>query len=441
MCTRYSVLGTRYPVLGTRYSVPGTRYYFPVPRSPFPVPVPPPLLALCYGTRPQIIKVSLLIEALGRLFDVITVETGQHYDLPLNADLHGQLHVRTPDHVLGAGDVPAGDVIETICRRAAQALALRRPDAAIVIGDTNSTAGSARAACDLGIPLVHVEAGLRMNGPPTAEELIRREVDRVSDLLCAPSAHAVQNLAAEHVRGTVVLTGDIAYDVLLRNLEQLGPAEVPLPPGTPFVLATLHRAELVEDGPLLRSVFGALSGLELPVILLVHPRLRAALIREGLAHESGEQLSPVASRLSPAVVAPRLSPEAVASRLSPPSPTIHLLPPLGYLETVAAVREAAVVVTDSGGLQRESYWLGTPCVTIRNETEWVETVACGANMLVAPERAAAELSRAVLQSLNPPIHQSSNPSIHQSPNPPTPSAYGNGDAGKRIADAIHDLLA
>ena len=161
-------------------------------------------------------------------------------------------------------------------------------------------------------------------------------------------------------------------------------------------------------------MFGALSGLELPVILLVHPRLRAALIREGLAHDSGEQLSPVASRLSPA---------DVASRLSPPSPTIHLLPPLGYLQTIAAVRDAAVVVTDSGGLQREAYWLGTPCVTLRNETEWVETVACGANILVAPDRAAAELSRAVLQSLNPPIHQSPipNPSIPQSPNPSIPN--------------------
>jgi UDP-GlcNAc3NAcA epimerase len=383
--------------------------------------LPLPLLALCYGTRPQIIKVSLLIEALGERFDVITVETGQHYDLPLNAELHGQLHVRTPDHALEAGDAPAGDVIETICRRAAQALALRRPDAVIVIGDTNSTAGSARAACELGIPLVHVEAGLRMNGPPTAEELIRREVDRVSDLLCAPSAHAVQNLAAEHVHGTVVLTGDIAYDVLLRNLEQLGPAEVPLPPGTPFVLATLHRAELVEDGPLLKSVFGALRGLELPVILLVHPRLRAALLREGLADASGEHLSPVAYRLSPAS-----------------SPPIHLLSPLGYLETIAAVREAAVVITDSGGLQREAYWLGKPCVTLRNETEWVETVACGANILVAPDRAAAELHRAVLQSLNPPIPQSPNPPISD---PPNRSAYGTGNAGQRIADAIHDLLS
>ncbi len=363
---------------------------------------PLPALAICYGTRPQIIKASALIEALRHRYHLLTVETGQHYDYPLNALLHDQLSVRAADRSLGAGDSPAGESIETVRRRAAGVLARDRPRAVIVIGDTNSTAGSAQAAIELGIPVVHVEAGLRLSGPPTAEERIRREVDRVSTLLCAPSATAVANLEAERVGGTIVLTGDIALDVLLANVRRPGPISAesgwPLPTGQPFVLATLHRAELVEVGTLLSTALGALGNLPLPVVLPVHPRLRAAFDRDGLI--------------------PGLDPR------------IHLIPPLGYLQALAAVRDAAVIVTDSGGLQREAYWLGTPCVTLRAETEWVETVAAGANILVAPERAGFELPAAVQAALTQPRQLL----------PPDRTAFGTGDAGERIAAAIAGVL-
>ena len=234
------------------------------------------------------------------------------------------------------------------------------------------------------------------------EESNRRAVDAVSTLLCAPSAHAVQNLESERLRGTVVLTGDIAFDVLRRNIGRArrvsGEPWWPLPPGAPFVLGTLHRAELADVASLLGPVLASLGALRVPVLLPVHPRLRAALRRDDL----GAALAP----------------------------SVHLVAPLGYLQTLAAIREACVVVTDSGGVQREAYWLGTPCVTLREETEWVETIACGANTLVAPARAAADLGDVVERvSLAP-----------RRVLPADRTAYGMGDAGPRISQAVGRLL-
>ena len=363
---------------------------------------PRPLLAICYGTRPQIVKASVLIDSLGERYDLVTVDTGQHYEHELNALLHEQLGLSAPDHVLDTGMAAEGSTIETIRARAAEVLRGCLPNAVVVIGDTNSTVGCALAADALGIPVVHVEAGLRAPGSRMVEESNRRAVDAVSTLLCAPSAHAAQNLMSERLGGTVVLTGDIAFDVLRRNIGRAARVSDeswwPLPPGEPFVLSTLHRAELAEEASLLRPVLAALGALGVPVVLPVHPRLRAALRRDDLA-------------------------AALA-------PSVRLAAPLGYLQTLAAIREACVVVTDSGGVQREAYWLGTPCVTLRDETEWVETIACGANTLVAPTRAAADLANVVER-------------VRLAPRrvlPADRTAYGTGDAGPRIAQAVSRLL-
>jgi UDP-GlcNAc3NAcA epimerase len=361
-----------------------------------------PLLTICYGTRPQIVKVSVLIDALGGRYDLVKVDTGQHYEHCLNALLHEQLGLTEPDHVLDAGLAAAGSTIETIRVRAAEVLKVSPPVAVVVIGDTNSTVGCALAADGLGIPVVHVEAGLRAPGSRMVEESNRRAVDAVSALLCAPSAHAVQNLMSERLGGTVVRTGDIAFDVLRRNIGRAGrvsdESSWPLPPGAPFILGTLHRAELVEAASLLRSALAAFGALRVPVVLPVHPRLRAAFRRDGLAAEL--------------------------------APSVHLIAPLGYLQALAAIRDACVVVTDSGGVQREAYWLGTPCVTLREETEWVETIACGANTLVAPARAVADLANVVAR-------------VRLTPRrvlPADRTAYGTGDAGPRIAQAVGRLL-
>lgn len=363
-----------------------------------------PPLALLYGTRPQVIKASVLLEALAADWDVFSVDTGQHYDYALNAQLYAQLGVRPPRACL---DVGSGDhAVQTahVLTRAAEALAGetaagRRPRAAVVVGDTNSTLGSALAAAKLRIPVVHVEAGLRCGDRLMAEEINRRAVDAVSAVLCPPTASAEATLHREGAVGQVVCTGDVARDVLLRTLPQVGRAADtagwPLPPDAPFAFATLHRAELVDDPARLTGTLAALGGVGVPVVFAAHPRTRAAL---------------------------------VARDATPPA-GVHLIPALGYVETLAAVRDALVVVTDSGGVQREAYWLGTPCVTVRTETEWVETVALGANHLVAPAEAPDALAGVVAAQL----------ARGGAPGGWDRDALGAGDAAERVRRALAGL--
>ncbi|MEO8564130.1 MAG: UDP-N-acetyl glucosamine 2-epimerase [bacterium] len=350
-------------------------------------------LAICYGTRPQVIKASMLIEACTTRWPVLTVDTGQHYDYALNELFYEQLGVRKPDHFLEVGSAAHAVQTAHVLTRAAAVFEGAKPRAVVVIGDTNSTLGCALAAVQLRIPMVHVEAGLRSNDRAMAEEINRRVVDSVADLLCAPSAAARAQLELEHQWGVVANTGDIAHDVLRRNLAKaIAPPDVdgwPLARGETFAIATLHRAELTASAASLTAMVGALRTLPLPVVLPAHPRVRDALAKLGL--ESGGML--------------------------------HIMSPLGYFEMIGAIRDAAIVITDSGGVQREAYWMGTKCVTIRTETEWHETVALGANTLVSPARAAVDLGTAVEQRL-------------ASEGTWNKGAYGAGDAAVKITDAI-----
>jgi UDP-N-acetylglucosamine 2-epimerase len=217
-------------------------------------------------------------------------------------------------------------------------------------------------------------------------------------LLCTPSDSATARLQSENASGTIVQTGDVARDVLVRLVAQAPALEAldwwPIDPGAPFVFATLHRAELTASAELVRQAIDALGRLDVPVILPAHPRLRLALRDFGLTPHLGG--------------------------------SIHVLEPLGYLEAVACLRAASLVVTDSGGIQREAYWLGIPCVTLRSETEWTETVALGANTLVAPDSIGATLASVV------------RPLLHKNHDPPgwNRDAYGTGYAAQRIGEAI-----
>jgi UDP-GlcNAc3NAcA epimerase len=328
-------------------------------------------LGLCYGTRPQVVKASMLIEALGEQWDLLTVDTGQHYDYELNALLYEQLGVRPPRFCLEVGSEAHAAQTAAIMVRAAEIFVRHRPSVVVVIGDTNSTLGCALAAVKLRVPVVHVEAGLRAADALMAEEINRRAVDAVSSVLCTPSAEATRRLRVERADAVVVETGDVSRDVLQRSIARVvplaRPERWPLRADEPFVFSTMHRAELVDHPGRLGEALTALGALELPVIVATHPRTREALRRMDLA-------------------------ASVSDR-------VHLLPPLGYLDALGCIRDAAVVVTDSGGVQRESYWLGTPCVTLRTDTEWHETVELGANVLVSPERAAEELPAAVSRQL------------------------------------------
>lgn len=349
-----------------------------------------PDVALCFGTRPQLVKVARLLPALQQELSVFTVDTGQHYDDALSGALYRDLGLAPPDALLGVGP---GHPMEQAARMSAattQVLSRVRPRMVVVVGDTNSTLACALAASQLRIPVVHVEAGLRSGDAAMAEERNRCIVDHASALLCAPSRRAAETLVREGVTGQVVVTGDIARDVLEASIARLAPPRN----DAPYVLSTLHRAELTDAPETLRQVIAALGELELPVLLPVHPRTRAAL-------------------------------EAI-DMLRPWPQNVTVTPPLEYTRMLMAIRDASAVVTDSGGVQREAYWLGTPCVTVRAVSEWVETVELGANRVLAP---------AEIHTLPQAVHEA-----RRAPRDWSRDAYGQGDAGARIAAAIAATL-
>ncbi len=357
-------------------------------------------ILLCYGTRPQVIKASCLVPALRSLGPVVTVDSGQHYDFALNGLLYQQLEVAPPDRFLEVGSGPLVEQTAAIMVRVAAVFAEVRPRVVVVIGDTISTLGAGLAAAQQRIPLVHVEAGLRCNDPQMAEEISRRAVDHAAQLLCAPSVSAAERLRSERVSGTIAVTGDVARDALGRALpaaRRAVDARVwPFSLSQPFALATVHRAELVDHRTKLAAALDALAAVGIPVLLPLHPRTRANLERHGLT-----------------------------SRLTG---SLHPNDPVGYLEAVGLADRAALIITDSGGLQREAYWLGRPCLTLRHETEWTETVMCGANQLVPVETAPAHLpSLAAARLARPPA-------------PWDQAAYGTGDAARRIGAAIRAWL-
>lgn len=355
-------------------------------------------VALCYGTRPQVIKASAVRRHLAASGDVLAIDTGQHYDYELNELLYRQLGVAEPDACLEVGSGSHAEQTAAILTRAESLFRERRPHAAVVIGDTNSTLGCALAAAKLRIPVVHVEAGLRAADTLMAEEINRRAVDSFAQLLCTPSAAATTRMRAEHPEASVVETGDVAYDVLLSHLGAL-PEPGALRPSSRdgYAFATLHRAELTDDAHRLRRVLDTLGSLPIPVVLAMHPRTRAALESAGISAEGRG--------------------------------TLTVAPAVGYLESLALTRGARLVITDSGGVQREAYWLGVPCVTLRRETEWTETLAIGANHLMPPEEA-PEALRALAKTI-----------LDNGAGGAWPrTAYGSGNAASLIAAATAALV-
>lgn len=353
-------------------------------------------IALCYGTRPQVIKASVLRRELAAVGQVVAIDTGQHYDYALNQLLYDQLDVAPPDHCLEVGSASHATQTAGILMRAEALCVSLAPRVVVVIGDTNSTLGCAIAAAKLRIPVVHVEAGLRAHDALMAEEINRRVVDAIGSLLCTPSAAASARMRAEHPDAVTAETGDVARDVLLAQVGRLPgvPVPTPVPDAGPYAFATLHRAELTDDPSRLAAVLHALASLPLPVLLALHPRTRAALEAWG---------QPAVDR-----------------------GTLTIVPAVGYLESLALASRARLVVTDSGGVQREAYWLGVPCITMRSETEWTETLDLGANRLLAPE-AAGRLAAVVADALAAPRSWNRD-------------AYGKGDAAARVAGAVATLL-
>ncbi len=339
------------------------------------------------GNRPQFIKSAPLSEALRKAgIEEVTLHTGQHYDPELSHVFFQELQLAEPRYRLDVGGRSRDEMLAALGPGIGEAIGGEEPDWVLVYGDTNSTLGGARAAAEARVPLAHVEAGLRSHDLSMPEEHNRIETDRLSQLLFAPDERSRAVLEQEGVDGRIDVVGDVMMDANLRLapiarerssiLRRLG-----LAPGD-YVVVTLHReANVVE--PRLGRILEGLNRLDERVVFPTHPRTRAAL--------KGQSF-----------------------------PGLTLLEPLGYLDFAALASQARVIITDSGGLQKEAYWYGVPCVTPRPSTEWMDTVALGANILVDddPHRLVEAVSAAHMPDDRPQL-------------------YGDGRAAERVAAALY----
>lgn len=345
------------------------------------------------GARPQFIKAFAVSKRLRDEHEEILVHTGQHYDEGMSDVFFDQLGIPEPDYNLGVGSGSHGRQTAEMMTGIEELVEREDPDAVLVYGDTNSTLAGAVVAAKSDPILAHVEAGLRSFNREMPEETNRVLTDHVSDLLFAPTEGAVENLAAEGITDGVHVTGDVMYDAILLAREATTRdrsvlADLDLRPGE-YVLATVHRAGNTDDREHLTAITDALADASLPVVLPAHPRTVDRLEAFGMR-------------------------EDVASR-------IRLIEPVGYHDFVALLDNAARVATDSGGVQKEAFFLDTPCITLRDETEWTETVEAGWNVLVGADGDAIrrELERDV--------------ELREKPQP-----YGDGNAAKRIVEALCD---
>lgn len=344
----------------------------------------PRKLVSIIGSRPEIVQAAPLSLAYRDCVEEVLVHTGQHYD-PGMSDLQiADLRLPVPDYNLGVGSLPNEEGVAVARKRIAEVLEREQPDAVVVRGDTNATIAGARAAVDAGVSLLHVEAGLRSHRLDMPEEHNRIETDRLSDVLFAPCGHARDALLREEVRGAVHVTGDVLADVLLASRSRL-------PGGDErgeYVLATVHRNYNTATPERLGSILACLGEADCRVILPLHPRTR----------------------------------KAIAAWNLPVPPNVESRGPVTYTEMIALERDAVAIATDSGGVQREAYLWGVPCITLREETEWIETVSTGWNTLVGadPERFRLALER---------------------PRPASrPPIFGDGGAAERIAELTTVVL-
>jgi UDP-GlcNAc3NAcA epimerase len=343
------------------------------------------------GNRPQFIKSAPLSEALRDAgHEEIVLHTGQHYDRELSAVFFEELGLAEPAYRLGIGGLPRDELLARLQPLIEDAIGAERPDWVLVYGDTNSTLAGGRAGRGQNVPVAHVEAGLRSGDWSMPEEHNRVETDRIAAVLFCPDERSRETLSLEGVKGRAEVVGDVMRDaterlapIARRRSEALTRFAVDR---GGYVVATIHREANVEPKRL-TQLAGALSRLEEPVVFPAHPRTRAVL---GTGIVLGDN--------------------------------VLVSEPLGYLDLAALASQARVIVTDSGGLQKEAYWYGVPCVTARPSTEWVDTVELGANVLVDADPAA--LVAAVRSALMPAN---------------LPSLYGDGRASARIASALSML--
>lgn len=344
------------------------------------------------GARPQFVKAAVVSRALADAegIDEVIVHTGQHYDPNMSEIFFEELSIPSPQHHLGIGSGSHGAMTGRQLEAIEAVLVDEKPDWMLVYGDTNSTLAGALAAAKLHIPVAHVEAGLRSFNRRMPEEINRILTDHVASLLLTPSAASDRNLANEGIPADrIVKVGDVMFDATLfyksrakRPLE----LEAGLAESGDFLLATIHRAENTDDPARMRGILEGLALADRPIVLPLHPRTRGKLETLGI---------PLPEKL-------------------------RIIDPVGYLEMLWLEEQCAAIVTDSGGVQKEAYFHGKRCVTMRDETEWVELVDLGVNELVGAD--AQRIAAAIARADEPIVRDD--------------TLFGGGDAGRQVVSAL-----
>jgi UDP-GlcNAc3NAcA epimerase len=352
------------------------------------------------GARPQFIKAAPVSKALRAAGDTeILVHTGQHYDYGMSQVFFNELNIPEPDINLGVGSGPHGWQTGQMLVRIEEVLQVDKPDWALVYGDTNSTMAGALAAVKLRIPLAHVEAGLRSFNREMPEEHNRVLTDHCSDFLFCPTQAAMHNLAREGITHGVNLVGDTMYDAVLQ-FSELGKErsnilkEFGLRKKT-YLLATLHRAYNVDLPENLAEILRAFIAINEPILFIVHPRTKEKMRTLG---------------------------NSLQSQLA--SSKVHLADPVGYLDMLVLEQNARLILTDSGGMQKEAYFFGVPCITLRPETEWIETVEERWNVVVGSD---SELIIEQARNLQPPSRSQR-------------QLFGDGHASERIIQRLEAII-
>jgi UDP-N-acetylglucosamine 2-epimerase len=344
------------------------------------------------GARPQFVKLAVICRAVAQREGWVhrIIHTGQHYDAALSSVFFEELKIPRPDHDLGVGSGAHGEQTGEMLKRLEPILAAEKPDWVLLYGDTNSTLAGAVVASKLVLRTAHIEAGLRSFRRGMPEEINRVVADHLSDLLLCPTALAMENLRREGLGERAVLTGDVMYDATIvygQAAERRGGALADSWQPGQFALATVHRAENTDDPERLRSIAGALDEIArtiCPVVWPVHPRTKKRLSE--LGYSTGG---------------------------------VAMIEPVSYFDMLLLEGRARFVLTDSGGVQKEAYFFRAPCVTLRDETEWVETLENGCNVLVG---SCAEM---ILEA-----------AWNVGAAGPWSAAYGNGSAGMAILEAL-----
>ncbi len=345
------------------------------------------------GARPQFIKAAPLSALLRKNFQEIIIHTGQHYDQNMSDIFFKELQIPTPDYNLNIGSSSHAKQTGEMLIAIEDILEKEKPDAVIVFGDTNSTMAGAISAAKLNIPVIHIEAGLRSFDNRMPEEINRIVTDKISSILFAPTKTAVKNLKNEGITDNVYLVGDIMYDSILKYIKiaesnsnilkalNINPKE--------YLFLTLHRASLTDNADFLKNLIKIIGSCKNNWIFPIHPRTKKYLQNYGL----WDKIISINN--------------------------LKIIDPVGYLDALMLIKNAAKVITDSGGIQKEAYLLNSPCITVRENTEWVETVKAGWNILTGYDK---EKIIDAIKNFAPTSRQ--------------PNIFGDGNTAKKIIDIL-----